>query len=329
MRKLQVTALASAVVAFFAAVALPPGAARALGDARADGQSAAITATWQRTVDTLSPPGPVLGSIVSIQPEASVVSPKSEQKASLVPLPVAKPVLGSLPVVEAKKEPLVTEKVSLPQSVSVTPKSAPAIPYPQGKPAALLNAAKLAEARKLTVHIPDDLKLSLDSIPGGKRALFCLALNDYYEARGEPLVSRLAVAKVVMNRTRDRRFPRDVCSVVKESRVTADDTRACQFSWQCEGGNRVPEEENAWRHSLLLAAAVLYGGDSVEDPTGGALWFHSASIQPAWAEKWQKVGVMGRHAFYVDPRKLKKKTPPAVQLASLPTPVSRSTVAKP
>jgi spore germination cell wall hydrolase CwlJ-like protein len=38
-------------------------------------------------------------------------------------------------------------------------------------------------------------------------AIFCLALNVYFEARNEPAEGKVAVAQVVMNRKADPRFP--------------------------------------------------------------------------------------------------------------------------
>ena len=49
-----------------------------------------------------------------------------------------------------------------------------------------------------------------------KRELICLALNVYYEARGESLAGKYAVAEVTMNRVTSRRYPETVCAVVYE-----------------------------------------------------------------------------------------------------------------
>ena len=38
-------------------------------------------------------------------------------------------------------------------------------------------------------------------------SVVCLALNMYYEARGQGTVGLLAVSYVVLNRVRDKRFP--------------------------------------------------------------------------------------------------------------------------
>ena len=50
------------------------------------------------------------------------------------------------------------------------------------------------------------------------RELTCLALNVYYEARGEPLAGMYAVAEVTMNRVASHRYPETVCGVVYEKR---------------------------------------------------------------------------------------------------------------
>ncbi|GAB3454671.1 cell wall hydrolase [Insolitispirillum peregrinum] len=151
------------------------------------------------------------------------------------------------------------------------------------------------------VTIPDDLSLTLDGIPGGQKALLCLAMNDYFEARGETLEGRMAVAKVVMNRTRDSRFPRTVCGVVTEKKATvAGGPKSCQFSWHCDGQSDVPANDDAWRDSLLLAAAVLFGGDAIDDPTHGSLWFHMASLKPQWDGAIVRTRQIGGHVFYHD-----------------------------
>ena len=56
--------------------------------------------------------------------------------------------------------------------------------------------------------MPSDLMVDLDSMTVPKSEFLCLALNDYFEARGEVLAGRLAVAKVVLNRAMDSRFPK-------------------------------------------------------------------------------------------------------------------------
>ena len=130
--------------------------------------------------------------------------------------------------------------------------------------------------------------------PESDTALTCLALNVYHEARGEPQDGQLAVAKVVMNRVRDPRFPDDVCGVVKEGGTRAPG--GCQFSWWCDGLSDRPRETAAWEQSLRLAEAVLAG--KFGDPTGGALWYHADHVEPGWQMAIVKGPKIGRHIFY-------------------------------
>jgi hypothetical protein len=150
--------------------------------------------------------------------------------------------------------------------------------------------------------IPDDLALDLTDLPGGKDSLLCLALNDYFEARGETLQGRVAVAKVVLNRAQDLRFPNTVCGVVFENhRMSTTNERVCQFSWHCDGQRDRPADTDVWRDSVLIAAAVLFGGDAIDDPTGGAMWYHTMAVRPPWAVRLQASAEIGAHLFYQDP----------------------------
>ena len=99
----------------------------------------------------------------------------------------------------------------------------------------------------------------------------CLALNVYFEARGEPFIGKIAVAHVVLNRMRDRRFPASACMVVQQGdhRVRHN----CQFSWWCDGKSDRPRHRTAWATSLAVAKEVYWG--FAEDPTRGALWYHA------------------------------------------------------
>lgn len=148
-------------------------------------------------------------------------------------------------------------------------------------------------------EIPDDVQIDFDAIPGGRDALVCLALNDYWEARGEPLEGRVAVAKVVLNRLADQRYPGTVCEVVGEHKT--ESLTACQFSWYCDGRPDTPQELAAWRQSLMIASAVLHADAAIDDPSGGALWYHAVSVHPVWADRFDETVQIGNHIFYRDP----------------------------
>lgn len=141
--------------------------------------------------------------------------------------------------------------------------------------------------------------LALAVAPGARAddradaAIVCLALTIYYEARGEPEAGKRAVGHVVMNRVRSSGFPADVCAVVQQG---GERRHRCQFSWWCDGLSDRPRDRQALRQSLALAKAIYDG--CVPDPTGGALWFHATSVNPAWSRSFGPGKKIGRHMFY-------------------------------
>ena len=68
----------------------------------------------------------------------------------------------------------------------------------------------------------------------------CLAMAIYYETRSEQNPDAgLAVAEVILNRVEDRRWPNDVCAVIKQDKGPKD--HDCQFSFYCDGKPERPE----------------------------------------------------------------------------------------
>ena len=136
--------------------------------------------------------------------------------------------------------------------------------------------------------------------PGEGRAdvreeINCLALNIYFEARGEPTDGKIAVGHVVLNRVADTRYPDKICEVVKQGGPRPK--HRCQFSWWGEGRSDRPRDLQAWKESQVLARVVFWG--YAEDPTDGALWYHADYVFPAWGRKLARGPVIGRHQFYV------------------------------
>ncbi len=123
----------------------------------------------------------------------------------------------------------------------------------------------------------------------------CLALNIYFEARGEPTDGKIAVGHVVLNRVADKRYPDKICEVVKQGGPKP--RHKCQFSWWCDGRSDRPRDLQAWEESQVLARVVFWG--YADDPTGGALWYHADYSQPAWGRKLARGPMIGRHQFYV------------------------------
>ncbi len=156
--------------------------------------------------------------------------------------------------------------------------------------------------RNVAVSVGLIAALVLSAGPGlaGNRPasdLDCLALNIYFEARGEPLQGRLAVGYVVINRVGDEDFPASVCQVVQQGGEAVRDR--CQFSWWCDGRSDQPMDLAAWRESREVAWEVLSG--ATKDPTHGALWYHAAHVQPDWQGELVKIHKIGDHLFYRRP----------------------------
>ncbi len=105
--------------------------------------------------------------------------------------------------------------------------------------------------------------------------LTCLALNVYWEARGELLAGQAAVAHVTLNRVGSPDFPNSICGVVMQTGADG----SCQFGWWCSS-RRTPADPAAWQRSQEVARRALAGSP---DPTGGALYFHHVNERPSFA----------------------------------------------
>ncbi len=143
---------------------------------------------------------------------------------------------------------------------------------------------------------------------GVERALDCLTLNIYHEARNEPVPGMAAVAHVVMNRLADPRFPKTVCQVVQQGGELA--RHRCQFSWWCDGRSDRPRSWRRWQAIRAIAKDAFWGRSA--DPTGGALWYHADYVSPYWGKVFQKGPQIGRHIFYHDQE---LRTPVVIQTA--------------
>jgi len=115
----------------------------------------------------------------------------------------------------------------------------------------------------------------------------CLALNVYWESRGQPLAGQAAVAHVTLNRTEAPGFPASICGVVHQG---------CQFGWTCDKRSNAPMDPAAWEEAQDVARRTLAGEP---DPTRGALYFHQLSEHPAWVRgRYDHRVVIGQHVFF-------------------------------
>ncbi len=128
------------------------------------------------------------------------------------------------------------------------------------------------------------------------REKICLAKAIYFEARSESTAGQMAVAKVVLNRVRDPRFPSTICGVVYQG---AEYRNACQFSFACDGKPDYPTEQRHWQIAKRLAAKAMRGEIRMKALEGVA-FYHADYVQPRWAGAMRRVVKIGRHIFYRD-----------------------------
>lgn len=117
----------------------------------------------------------------------------------------------------------------------------------------------------------------------------CLALNIYFEARGESQLGQEFVGWVTLNRVRDARFPNTVCRVVHQSN---------QFSWTHDGKSDNPRDRGAWLMAQAIADSVIDSYGVRLDPSEGSLYFHADYVNPYWTAQFNRVVRVDSHIFY-------------------------------
>jgi N-acetylmuramoyl-L-alanine amidase len=113
----------------------------------------------------------------------------------------------------------------------------------------------------------------------------CMAGAIYFESKGEPLSGQLAVADVILNRTRSGRFPRTVCSVV---------TQRGQFSFV--RGGHVPDIADCAHYRTAVAVARIAMAGVWQSPARDALFFHARRVSPGWHRT--QIASIGNQVFY-------------------------------
>ncbi|MDB5704312.1 MAG: cell wall hydrolase [Sphingomonas bacterium] len=117
------------------------------------------------------------------------------------------------------------------------------------------------------------------------RDLSCMASAIYFEAKGEPLSGQLAVADVILNRTKSGRFPKSICSVV---------TQRGQFSFV--RGGHIPTIASSHAYRTAVAVARVAMADAWDSPAPDAMYFHARRVSPGW--RMVKIAAIGNHVFY-------------------------------
>ena len=155
---------------------------------------------------------------------------------------------------------------------------------------ALRVADEIRTQRELAARIAMDTELQLY-----EESLLCLALNGYYEARGETADQEVATAAVVLNRLSvGYRDATTICEVI---------TTPKQFSWVGVHGINIPSfkdkvEKKAWERSLLIARRMMDPDATYIDPSNGAVMYYNPDVaDPSWPPFYNQVAVLGNHRF--------------------------------
>ena len=116
-------------------------------------------------------------------------------------------------------------------------------------------------------------------------ALFCLALNIHFEARGEPIQGQIAVAHVTMNRVKENKS--NICHEV---------FKKGQFSWTQKRFS-IPKGPE-WEKAKNIAKLSLQSPDSVR---GATYFFNPKKCHPSSIVKnKKKITKIGNHVFYAN-----------------------------
>ncbi|WDR04041.1 cell wall hydrolase [Devosia algicola] len=153
-------------------------------------------------------------------------------------------------------------------------------------------SAKLAYARA-SAPVTGDFTTT-DKVTVSDKQLWCLSTAIYFEARGESYRGQVAVAQVVMNRTKTDLYPSTICGVVFQNQSRRN---ACQFSFACDG---IPEritEAKAWSQAQDIARKVV-DGELYLTEVADATHYHATYVRPDWARRMQRVTQVGMHVFY-------------------------------
>lgn len=101
------------------------------------------------------------------------------------------------------------------------------------------------------------------------------------EARGEPYEGQVAVGAVIMNRTRDSRFPSTIAGVIYQpGAFTATVDGQIDAALETSSVNAARDALNGW------------------DPSGGAVYyFNAATATSAWIWSRPLIKIIGHHRF--------------------------------
>lgn len=154
------------------------------------------------------------------------------------------------------------------------------------KPDNLEDTFKLDKAEKQKVIAQRRVRLAEEN---------CLARAVYFEARSESEIGQMAVAKVILNRTKSPNYPKTICGVVYQG---SNRRNSCQFSFACDGLPDDVKQPAAWAQAKSIAQRAIAGDVQLGKGMNTATSYHADYVTPRWARSLRKVMKIGRHIFY-------------------------------
>lgn len=116
--------------------------------------------------------------------------------------------------------------------------------------------------------------------------LECLTKAVRREAGNQSRRGQLAVAQLIINRTKSGRFPKTICGVVNQ--------RGQFFN---TAAYNPPRTTAQWASAQSVAREAVDG--SAEQVVPGAVFFHATYIRPnSWFRTRERVATLGQHVFY-------------------------------
>jgi spore germination cell wall hydrolase CwlJ-like protein len=157
---------------------------------------------------------------------------------------------------------------------------------------ALLSITSLSHASASLPTLKELSEASSAPKDSSKADLYWMAMNIYHEAGNQPLIGKIAVGVVTLNRLHDKRYPKNIRDVVTEPQ---------QFSWyNTKNANTPPANNSRWKESyevakLLLTKAI---GSDIIKLLEGATHFHAIGVKPEWINKVHRIAQIEGHIFY-------------------------------
>ena len=131
---------------------------------------------------------------------------------------------------------------------------------------------------------------------------YCMQQAIYFEAGNQPLVGKLAVGYVILNRVDSKDYPNTICDVVRQGPKRLVNDRLvpvkwrCQFTFYCDGSADTPVYNSyAWRESVKASHIIYLSDDYISQ---GATHYHATYVKPSWANHLTKIVTINEHIFY-------------------------------